>query len=64
MDESIAPLAATLFVQKDVDNVFMLSGGMRMVYRTFGEGGFLSGQLPDSILLPLPGDTVFPGKHK
>ena len=64
MDESIAPLAATLFVQKDVDNVFMLSGGMRVLYRTFCEGGFFSGQLPNSILLPLPGENISPGKLK
>ncbi|KAI6650981.1 Centrosomal protein of 41 kDa B [Oopsacas minuta] len=62
MDESIAPLAATLFIQKDVDNVFMLSGGMRVLYRTFYEGGFFSGILPDSILIPLPGEKVSPVK--
>ena len=62
MDESIAPQASTLFVQKDVDNVFMLSGGMRVLFRAFPEGGIFSGTLPDSILLPIPGEKVSPIK--
>ena len=62
LDESIAPLAATLFTQKDVDNVFMLSGGMRVLHKTFCEGGFFSGSLPDSILIPLPGEKTSPNK--
>lgn len=31
-DERIAPRAATTFVQREVDNVFMLSGGKAVVF--------------------------------
>eukprot|EP00118_Oscarella_pearsei_P011104 m.72001 g.72001 ORF g.72001 m.72001 type:complete len:231 (+) comp35768_c0_seq16:485-1177(+) len=46
-DERLAPNAATTFVQRDVDNVFMLSGGLRVVSQKFPEG-LVSGPLPDS----------------
>lgn len=56
MDESIAPKATTRFIEKGVDNIFMLSGGMRVLYKVFSEGGVLSGRLPELILQPLPGE--------
>ncbi|XP_064400340.1 centrosomal protein of 41 kDa-like [Halichondria panicea] len=44
-DERIAPNAATTFVQRGIDNVFMLSGGIKVLYKTFPEG-MLSGVVP------------------
>lgn len=48
-DERIAPQAATVFVQRGVDNAFMLSGGMKVLYKTFPTGMF-TGQIPMSCL--------------
>ncbi|XP_069141222.1 centrosomal protein of 41 kDa-like isoform X2 [Argopecten irradians] len=39
-DETIAHTAATTLVQRGYDNLFLLSGGMRVAYKTFPEGLF------------------------
>jgi len=60
-DERIAPQAATTFVQREVDNIFMLSGGntsytasyphyhiqtgLKVLYKVFPDG-MLTGQVP------------------
>lgn len=44
-DERIAPQSATTFVQREVDNVFMLSGGLKVLYKIFPEG-MLTGSVP------------------
>ncbi|XP_065909391.1 centrosomal protein of 41 kDa-like [Dysidea avara] len=44
-DEHIAPQAATTFVQREVDNIFMLSGGLKVLYKVFPDG-MLTGQVP------------------
>ncbi|KAM7434726.1 Centrosomal protein of 41 kDa [Porites harrisoni] len=46
-DERIAPAAATTFVQREVDNVFMLSGGLKVLNKRFPEG-LLTGTVPQS----------------
>lgn len=51
-DERIAPNATTIFVQRDVDNVFMLSGGMKVISKKF-PGCFTSGVLPKTCI-PTP----------
>eukprot|EP00731_Ephydatia_muelleri_P001110 Em0001g1110a len=48
-DERIAPQAATVFIQRGVDNAFMLSGGMKVLYKTFPIGT-ITGQVPVSCL--------------
>jgi centrosomal protein CEP41 len=55
VDESIAPDVATKMIQRDFDNVFMLSGGMKVLSRTFPEG-LVTGSLPPACLPspPLP----------
>ena len=42
-DERIAHAAATTFVQRGVDNVFMLSGGLRVMYQKFHRSGVILG---------------------
>jgi centrosomal protein CEP41 len=61
-DETIAPQVTTNFIQKDVDNVFMLSGGMKVLYRKFPRG-MLSGAVPKSCL-PSPPPTARKGSGK
>eukprot|EP00795_Rhopilema_esculentum_P002281 gene2281-17894_t len=51
-DERIATNVATIFVQRDVDNVFLLSGGMKVISKKF-PGCFTTGPLPASCL-PTP----------
>lgn len=46
-NERIAPNAATTFVQREVDNVFMLSGGLNVLSQKF-PAGIISGTLPES----------------
>ncbi|RDD36649.1 Centrosomal protein of 41 kDa [Trichoplax sp. H2] len=46
-DETVAPQTATTFVQREVDNVFILSGGMKVLYKKFPEG-MIRGTLPAS----------------
>ncbi|CAI8015844.1 Centrosomal protein of 41 kDa [Geodia barretti] len=48
-NERMAPQAATVFVQRGVDNVFLLSGGMRVLHRVFPQG-IITGSLPPSCL--------------
>ncbi|XP_065826326.1 centrosomal protein of 41 kDa-like [Oscarella lobularis] len=54
-DERIAPNAATTFVQREVDNVFMLSGGLKVLSQKFPQG-LVSGPLPESCR-PSPPQT-------
>ncbi|XP_068714466.1 centrosomal protein of 41 kDa-like [Montipora foliosa] len=51
-NERLAPSAATTFVQREVDNVFMLSGGLKVLCKKFPEG-LLTGTVPKSCL-PTP----------
>lgn len=48
-DERTAHKAATTFVQRDVDNVFLLSGGLKVAHKTF-PGGMIVGKLPASCI--------------
>ncbi|CAL1539048.1 unnamed protein product [Lymnaea stagnalis] len=48
-DERLSHRAATTLVQRGYDNLFMLSGGMKVAYKLFPEGLF-TGTLPQSIL--------------
>jgi centrosomal protein CEP41 len=52
-EERIAPRAAQTLVQRGYDNLFMLSGGMKLAWKKFPEG-LISGQLPDFYSLPTP----------
>jgi len=51
-DERISTNAATIFVEREVENVFLLSGGMKVISKKF-PGCFTSGVLPDSCM-PTP----------
>eukprot|EP00112_Aurelia_sp_Birch-Aquarium-sp1_P004749 Seg154.7 transcript_id=Seg154.7/GoldUCD/mRNA.D3Y31 product="Centrosomal protein of 41 kDa" protein_id=Seg154.7/GoldUCD/D3Y31 len=51
-DERIATSCSTIFVQREVDNVFLLSGGMKVLSKKF-PGCFTTGLLPKSCL-PTP----------
>ncbi|XP_066284614.1 centrosomal protein of 41 kDa-like isoform X1 [Branchiostoma lanceolatum] len=46
-DERLAPHAATTLVERGVDNLFMLSGGMKVLSQKFPDG-FFTGSLPPS----------------
>jgi len=48
-DERIAIKAATTFVQRGYDNLFMLSGGLRLAVNKFPEG-LITGTIPQSIV--------------
>ncbi|CAB3987970.1 centrosomal of 41 kDa [Paramuricea clavata] len=54
-DERYAPAVATTLVQRGFDNIFMLSGGMKVLNKRFPEG-FMSGTLPQSCM-PSPPPT-------
>ncbi|EDO36249.1 predicted protein, partial [Nematostella vectensis] len=54
-DERLAAPAATTFVQREVDNVFMLSGGLKVLAKKFAQG-MITGTLPASCL-PTPPPT-------
>ncbi|XP_028398464.1 centrosomal protein of 41 kDa A-like [Dendronephthya gigantea] len=54
-DERYAPNVATTLVQRDFDNIFMLSGGMKVLNKRFPEC-FISGTLPQSCM-PSPPPT-------
>ncbi|KAJ7328678.1 Centrosomal protein of 41 kDa [Desmophyllum pertusum] len=60
-DERLAPAAATTFVQREVDNVFMLSGGLKVLYKRFPEG-LLTGQVPQSCWPTPPPSRKSSGK--
>jgi centrosomal protein CEP41 len=47
-DEKIAPIAASTLVQRGYDNVFLLSGGLKVASKLFPHG-LISGTLPISI---------------
>jgi len=48
-DERVAVKAATTFVQRGYDNLFMLSGGLRLAVNKFPEG-LITGTIPMSIV--------------
>eukprot|EP00794_Sanderia_malayensis_P005924 gene5924-6610_t len=52
-DERIAPGCATIFVQRDVENVLMLSGGMKVISKKF-PGCFTTGMLPNNCIATPP----------
>lgn len=60
-DERLAPTAATTFVQREVDNVFMLSGGLKVLYKKFPEG-LITGQVPQSCWPTPPPSRKSSGK--
>ncbi|XP_029185537.2 centrosomal protein of 41 kDa-like isoform X1 [Acropora millepora] len=60
-NERLAPAAATTFVQREVDNVFMLSGGLKVLYKRFPEG-LLTGTVPQSCLPTPPPSRKSTGK--
>lgn len=60
-DERIAPAAATTFVQREVENVFMLSGGLKVLNKKFPEG-LVTGTVPQSCLPTPPSSRKSSGK--
>ncbi|XP_059150457.1 centrosomal protein of 41 kDa B-like isoform X2 [Physella acuta] len=52
-DERISHRAATTLVQRGYDNLFMLSGGMKVAYKLFPEG-LIAGTVPQTILDDTP----------
>lgn len=59
-DETLAHRAATTLVQRGYDNLFILSGGLKVAARTFPEG-LITGTLPAAFLHQHPGGG---GKEK
>ncbi|XP_065656891.1 centrosomal protein of 41 kDa B isoform X2 [Hydra vulgaris] len=51
-DEKLAPNVATVLVQREMDNVIMLSGGMKVLNKKF-PGCFLTGTLPSTCFSPV-----------
>ncbi|KAK3751531.1 hypothetical protein QZH41_019424, partial [Actinostola sp. cb2023] len=54
-DERLTGPATTTFVQRDVDNVFMLSGGLKVLVKKFGDS-MITGRIPASCV-PTPPPT-------
>lgn len=54
-DERIAPRAATTLVQRGYDNLFLLSGGLKLAAKKFPEG-LITGILPAHLSAPTPKD--------
>lgn len=52
-DEKIAPKAAQTLVERGYDNLFLLSGGLKLAFKKFPEG-LITGQVPDFYSLPTP----------
>ncbi|PVD25100.1 hypothetical protein C0Q70_15598 [Pomacea canaliculata] len=52
-DEKISHRAATTLVQRGYDNLFMLSGGLKVACRLFPEG-LITGTVPTSLLDSIP----------
>lgn len=52
-DERIAPKAATTLVQRGYDNLFLLSGGLKLAFRKFPQG-LITGQVPASFMVKTP----------
>jgi len=50
-DEKIAPHVATVLVQRGIDNVIMLSGGLKLLNKKF-PSCFMSGTLPSNAFSP------------
>ncbi|KAK7102620.1 centrosomal protein of 41 kDa-like isoform X2 [Littorina saxatilis] len=50
-DESMAPRAATTLVERGYENLFMLSGGLKVAGKVFPDG-LLTGTLPLSLMEP------------
>ncbi|XP_057296038.1 centrosomal protein of 41 kDa B-like [Hydractinia symbiolongicarpus] len=50
-DEKIAPNVSTVLVQREIDNVIMLSGGMKVLNKKF-PGCFMTGTLPSTCFSP------------
>lgn len=55
-DERLAPRAATTLVQRGYDNLFLLSGGLKLASKKFPEG-LIAGVLPAHFSLPTPKDS-------
>jgi centrosomal protein CEP41 len=54
-EERIAPKAASTLVQRGYDNLFLLSGGLRLASKKFPDG-LITGTLPAYFALPTPKD--------
>jgi centrosomal protein CEP41 len=52
-DEKLTPRAAQTLVERGYDNMFMLSGGMKLASKKFPEG-LITGILPQFYALPTP----------
>ncbi|XP_071806115.1 centrosomal protein of 41 kDa-like [Asterias amurensis] len=52
-DERIGPMAATTFVERDFNNTFLLSGGLKLAVQKFPTG-LVTGTIPASCRAPLP----------
>ena len=52
-DEKIGPKAAQTLVERGYDNLFLLSGGLKLAFKKFPEG-LITGQVPDFYSLPTP----------
>ncbi|XP_022099320.1 centrosomal protein of 41 kDa-like [Acanthaster planci] len=52
-DERIGPMAATTFVERDFNNTFLLSGGLKLVAEKFPTG-LTTGMVPSSCRPPPP----------
>ncbi|XP_077983599.1 centrosomal protein of 41 kDa-like isoform X2 [Glandiceps talaboti] len=61
-DERIGISAATTFAERGFDNVFLLSGGMKVAYAKFREG-LITGTVPESCI-PQPPSTSKGKKRK
>lgn len=62
-DEKIAPKAAQTLVERGYDNLFLLSGGLKLAFKKFPEG-LITGIVPDfySLPTPKPSDTRSSGR--
>jgi centrosomal protein CEP41 len=55
-DERVSPRAATTLVERGYDNLFLLSGGMKLASRKFPDG-LITGHLPAYYSLPTAKDS-------
>ncbi|XP_063433510.1 centrosomal protein of 41 kDa B-like isoform X1 [Mytilus trossulus] len=63
-DERLAPNAATTLVQRGYDNLFLLSGGMRIAYKTFPEGLFTGTPNQNVTEAAKPPKQIIPATQK
>ncbi|CAC5410319.1 CEP41 [Mytilus coruscus] len=63
-DERLAPNAATTLVQRGYDNLFLLSGGMRIAYKTFPEGLFTGTPNQNVTEAAKPPKEIIPASQK